>query len=209
MSFRTVTMWMAVLTAGVTTTPVSAKGIDFDFKDPKGVNSIAFVLDSMLEPIMGLASGITGTVVFDPEKPDEMKGKIVVEVKSLQFRNSGMTTALQGDEWLDMKKNPEISFDMKKVEKVEKKPDASMEMQVSGDFTCKGVTKPMTIPVKLSFLRGKASERMSKAKGDLLVLRSTFTIKRSVFGIKPDMEKNVVADDIEVRVSIVGTALQK
>ncbi len=199
----------AMAAFGWSATIVSAKGIDFDFKDPKSVNTIAFVLDSMFEPFMGLATGITGTVTFDPAKPEDMKGKIVVAAKSLQFGNSGMTSSLQGEDMLNVKKNPDISFELKKVEKVEKKPDNSMEMQVAGEFTCKGVTKPMTLPVKVSFHKGKAGDRMKNAKGDLLVLRSTFTIKRSVFGIGSDGSKDIVADDIEVRVSIVGSALEK
>jgi len=213
MKLQTASVRRAFLAAmavfGLSATIVSAKGIDFDFKDPKGVNTIAFVLDSMFEPFMGLATGITGTVTFDPAKPEDMKGKIVVDAKSLQFGHSGMTGPLQGEDWLNVKKNPDISFELKKVEKVEKKPDNSMEMQVAGEFTCKGVTKPMTLPVKLNFHKGKAGERMKNAKGDLLVLRSTFIIKRSVFGIHPEGGKEIVADDIEVRVSIVGSGLEK
>lgn len=200
----------AVMAAiGCSATIASAKGIDFDFKDPKGVNTISFVLDSMFEPFMGIATGVTGTVTFDPAKPEDTKGKIVVDAKSLQFSNKGMASSLQGEDWLNVKKNPDITFELKKVEKVEKKPDNSMEMQVAGEFTVKGVTKPMTLPVTVHFHKGKAGERMQKAKGDLLVLRSTFTIKRSVFGIHPEGGKEIVADDIEVRVSIVGVALEK
>ena len=80
---------------------------------------------------------------------------------------------------------------------------------VVGDFECKGVTKEMVVPIKITYLRGQLKKRMRRGKGDLLVLRSAFTIKRSDFGIKPDMGPDTVAEDIEVRVSIVGAARRK
>ena len=54
---------LSILTIAAT---ASAASDEFDFKDPKGVNAIYFVLDSELEPIMGMATGISGTVTFDP-----------------------------------------------------------------------------------------------------------------------------------------------
>ena len=40
---------------------------EFDFKDSKRVNSLSFFLDSELEPIMGVASGISGKISYDPK----------------------------------------------------------------------------------------------------------------------------------------------
>ncbi len=52
----------------------SAAADKFDFKDPKGVNAIYFVLDSELEPIMGMATGISGTVNPGPPLPNDAVG---------------------------------------------------------------------------------------------------------------------------------------
>ena len=57
-----------------------AAPLTFDFKDPKGVNNAVFKLDAPLEAINGSASGVSGTVTFDAEKPGDTKGKIVIEV---------------------------------------------------------------------------------------------------------------------------------
>ena len=67
-----------------------------------------------------------------------------------------------------------------------------------------GVTKELTIPVEITYLPGKLPQRMHRGKGDLLVLRARFTIKRSEFDINPSTPGSVVADDIELRASIVG-----
>jgi polyisoprenoid-binding protein YceI len=54
---------------------ISAAPIDFDFKDPKGVNNIVFKTDAVVESINGTASGISGNVTFDPENPARRKAK--------------------------------------------------------------------------------------------------------------------------------------
>jgi len=182
---------------------------EFDFKDPKGVNSIAFILDSTLEPIMGVASGVSGTVSFDPAQPKSTAGTITVEASSLHIANKGMKDSLQGTDWLDAKKHPQIEFKVKAVKAAKKEGDNTWELQVVGDFTCKGVTKTITVPVKAHYLKDKMSSRSQKKEGDLLVLRSKFNIKRKDFNIKADMGNDVVAEEIQLHVSIVGGSPKK
>lgn len=105
---------------------------------------------------------------------------------------------------MDVAKHPTIEFSFKSVTKVEKSADKTASMTVVGEMTLKGVTKEIVVPVHATFLPDRMGNRMRGAKGDLLVLRSTFTISRKAFGIKPNMGSDVVADEIEVRVSIVG-----
>ena len=50
--------------------PVYSKVNQFDFKDPKGVNSILFHLDAPLESISGSGNDISGSVHFDSSKPE-------------------------------------------------------------------------------------------------------------------------------------------
>jgi polyisoprenoid-binding protein YceI len=189
--------------------PAFGEASEFDFKDPKGVNCIAFTLDSLLEPFSGVASGVSGKVKFDPANPQATAGKISVETKSLHLDNKGMKDTLLGPDWLDAQKNPKIEFTVKKVTEAKKTAEDVYDLTVVGDMTCKGVTKELTVPVKLSYLPGKLSERSGKLSGDLLVLRSNFTMKRKDFDIKADMDGKVVAEDIEVRVSIAGHHAKK
>src|SRR5882724_10535445 len=90
----------------------SAAPLEFDFKDPKGVNNVVFKTDAPLESINGTATGVSGTVTFDPASPDAIKGKIVVEAKSLHVPNSTMQGHLQSDMWLDVAKFPTITFEV-------------------------------------------------------------------------------------------------
>jgi len=183
----------------------TARGAEFDFKDPKSVNSMSFVLDSLLEPIMGVASGVSGKVKFDPSDITKTTGKITVDAKTLYTPNTGMTKTLHGGDWLNVEKNPTIEFTVKSVKDVKKADDQMSAAMVTGDFSCNGVTKEITVPVTFAYLPGRAGDRVRGAKGDLLILRSTFDISRSDYKIKPG-GNDVVADKVEVRVSIVGMA---
>src|SRR5947208_9597847 len=90
----------------------------FDFKDPKGVNNAVFKLDAPLEAITGSANGISGTVTFDPENPGATKGKLSVASSSLHVPNSMMQGHLQGEQWMDVAKHPEITFEAKELKNV-------------------------------------------------------------------------------------------
>lgn len=195
----------AVVAGLLSLSTLRAGAAEFDFKDPKGVNAMSFVLDSLLEPIMGVASGVTGKVNFDPADVTKTTGKIVVDAKTLYTPNTGMTETLHGSDWLNIGKNPTIEFTVKSVKDVKKSEDGVSEAMVTGDFLCNGVTKELTVPVKFAHLPGRAGDRMRGAQGDLLILRSNFTISRAEFKIKPG-GNDVVADSVEIRVSIVGMA---
>jgi len=182
-----------------------AAPLTFDFKDPKGVNNAVFKLDAPLEAITGSANGITGTVTFDPENPGATKGKIVVAAASLHVPNSMMNEHLHGGQWLDAAKQPEITFEAKSLKNVKTTGD-NTSADVTGTFTVKGVAKEVTAPIKLTYLKGKLGERVPKMNGDLLVIRSTFTIKRSDFGINPSAPQDKVSDEISINLSIAGAS---
>ena len=195
------TLWTCI---GALGTQALAASTEFDFNDPKGVNAIAFVLDSKLEPIIGFASGISGTVQFDPSAPEKMSGQIEIQSESVRLTSKRMQEVLHSEDWMDVKQFPTIKFVIESVKDVKKASDGVSELTAQGKLTCKGVTHDFTAPVKATYLKGALGKRMRGAEGDLLVLRSTFTISRKKFNIKPGMGPDTVADDIEVRVSIVG-----
>jgi len=197
---------LTILLAGLSlTTTALAAPETFDFKDPKGINNAGFKLDAPLEAINGTASGVSGTVVFDPENPAATKGKIVVAAATLTLPNSMQQGHMRSDKWMDVAKYPEISFDAKELKNVKTEGDVTTADAV-GTFTCKGVSKDMTIPVKLTFLKDKLSQRLPSLKGDLLVIRSNFKINRSDFNINPGQFEDKVSEEIELALSIAGAS---
>ena len=177
----------------------------FDFKDPKGINNAGFKLDAPLESINGTASGVSGTVTFDPQNPAGTTGKIIVAANTLSLPNSMQQGHMRSDIWMDVAKYPEISFEAKELKNVKTEGDVTTA-DAAGTFTCKGVAKEMTVPVKLTYLKDKLSQRMPNMKGDLLVIRSNFSIKRSDFNLNPGQMEDKVSEEIELTLSIAGAA---
>jgi polyisoprenoid-binding protein YceI len=177
----------------------------FDFKDPKGINNAGFKLDAPLESINGSASGISGTVTFDPENPGATKGKIVVATSSLMVPNSMQRGHMLGAQWLDAQKNPEISFESKEFKNVKTDGDTTTA-DVVGTFTLKGISKDITVPVKLTYMKDKLGDRVPNQKGDLLVIRAAFSIKRGDYNINPGKFEDKVSDEINLTLSIAGAS---
>jgi polyisoprenoid-binding protein YceI len=194
---------LAAVAASVYAAPQS-----FDFKDAKGVNNAVFKLDAPLEAINGVANGVTGTVTYDPANPGATKGKIVVDAKSLTTPNKMMNEHMAGPMWLDVAKYPEISFDVKELKNVKTTGDNTTADAV-GIFSLHGVEKEMTVPVKLTYLKDKLSARMPNMKGDLLVVRANFTLKRTDFKINAGNGEDKVANEIELSLSVAGASVAK
>lgn len=184
-----------------------AAPISFDFKDPKGVNAIQFHLDSLLEPIAGTAGGVSGSVSFDPANPGATTGKIVVAAKSLTVPNAMMTEHLHDKNWLDVATYPEITFEVTRLSEVKTNGNETTAT-ATGNFTLRGVTKEISVPVKITHLAGAFGKRINKPeiKGDLLVIRGEFTINRGDFGIQPGKNEDKVNPVIKLTLGIVGSA---
>jgi len=182
-----------------------AAPLEFDFKDPKGVNNVVFKTDAPLESINGVATGISGRVTFDPDNPGAVKGKIIVQASSLHLGNPMQKEHLHSDKWLDVAKYPEIAFEVESAKNVKTQGNVTTA-DVTGKFSLHGVTKTITVPVKMTFLKDQLKARIPDKDGDLLVIRATFKIKRSDFGINPGQGEDKVSDDIELNLSIAGAA---
>jgi polyisoprenoid-binding protein YceI len=176
----------------------------YDFSDPKQVNTIAFNLDSVLEPFAGLAYGVAGKVTFDPDQPESLSGAIAVPAGLVLVPNADMLRTLQGEEWLDAANHPEILFTIRKVQKAEKKGPREFLLQVEGELKIRGKAKNLLVPISVTHLPDQVRERGGGREGDLLALRSAFTIRRSDFDIKPAISVKKVAEEVTIRSAIVG-----
>lgn len=194
--------------AGFTVISAVAAPQTFDFKDPKGVNAIQFHLDSVLEPINGTASAVSGKVEFDAADVAATKGEIDVAASSLKVSNDTMTEHLLSAGWVDAETHKDISFAFASLTDVKPAGENKWSATANGKFTLRGVTNEVSVPVTLSYLPGKAGSRVGKPElgGDLLVVRGSFSISRADYGIKPGQNEDKVAPAIQLTFGLVGTA---
>ena len=199
--------WIACLILPALTLPALAAPETFDFKDPKDGNKIEFKLDAPMEKIAGTANAVSGTVTFDPQNPGSTRGKIVVATASMTVPNGMQTSIMRGHQWLDAGKYPEITFEVKDLSNVKTEKDKTTA-DVAGVFTLHGVSKEVTFPVEMKYLKDKLGEHLGGSqKGDMLVITSTnFSIKRADYNIMPGKNLDKVADTIKLTLGVAGAA---
>ncbi len=184
---------------------VKAKGNQtFTFEDKGGRNQAIFYSRTILEDITGISNDIKGSISFDVENVSKtLKGKVSVTVKSIKTGISLRDEHLTSSDWLNAEKFPEISFEIKKVNNIVEKKENKVVLNVSGDFTLKGVTKGVSSDFTLVYLDENEQTKM-RAAGDLINVRGKFSIKLSDFNIKGKAIPSKVSDEIEIEVNIVG-----
>jgi len=201
------TRWIALILGPALALPVLPAPETFDFKDPKNGNKFEFKLDAPMEKIAGTANDISGTVIFDPQNPGATRGKIAVATASLMVPNALQTTTMRGSQWLDAARYSQITFEAKELKNLKTNGD-NTTADVVGTFTLHGVSKELTIPVEMKYLKDKLGERLGgNQKGDILVITSTnFSIQRSDFNIMPGKNLDKVADTINLILGVAGAS---
>ena len=114
-----------------------------------GKSRATFVSDAPLETMTGKTSKVTGTLTVDPIDITKTTGEFKVPVKSIRTGSDLRDEHLQGDGWLDAKKNPFIHFEISEVVlgkrgNKELKQGKDTKVEVKGKFTAHGVTQYVT-----------------------------------------------------------------
>lgn len=178
--------------------------VAFDFKDPKNVNNVIFQMDAPLESINGSGDAISGVVHFDPENPSSTKGQINLDAASLHVGNPVLKEHIHGTDWMNVKKYPNIIFKLTKLENV-RKQGIDVLADAKGKMTIRNVTIEMSAPVKITYLKGMLEKR-NRVPGDLLIIRSKFSVKRDQFDIRAGEKLEKVANEIELSLNVAGAA---
>ena len=96
----------------------------------------------MVSNVRGEFSKLSGTVQFDPEKPENSTVEAAIDVASINTRDPQRDTHLKSADFLDVEKFPTMTFRSKKIEV------NSGGGKVTGDLTIHGVTREITLDVE-------------------------------------------------------------
>jgi polyisoprenoid-binding protein YceI len=141
--------------------------------------------------IYGRFNNFSGAFTFDDQNPAASSLTMEVQVQSLDTGNPKRDGHLKTPDFFNAAQFPTMSFKSTKMKALDEKT-----YEVTGDLTLHGVTQPVTVRL----------ERIGAGKGMQGEFRtgweSTFTIKRSDFGMKYMLQG--VSDEVRVTVAVEG-----
>lgn len=139
----------------------------------------------------GQFNDFSGEFSYDAENPAASKASVVINTASLDTNHAKRDEHLRGDEFLDVKKYPQIKFTSTSFS-----PEGDNAGTLHGDLTLHGVTKPVAIKVT------KIGEGDDPWGGYRAGFSGYVAINRSDFGV--DKNLGPASEKIEITLSVEG-----
>ncbi|MBP7147295.1 MAG: YceI family protein [Acidobacteria bacterium] len=162
-------------------------------------SSVVFSIRHFVSQVQGRFGEFQGALVYDEANPSASSVEFTVQTASIDTDNAKRDDHLRSTDFFDAEKNPTISFRSTKVA-----ADGKDGLLVTGDLTLKGVTKSVTVPVKV--LGVMDAGKMGRRAG----FAGTFTVNRKDYGITwnraLDQGGFLLGDDVAITVNIEAAA---
>jgi polyisoprenoid-binding protein YceI len=137
----------------------------------------------------GRFNGPQGTFSYDEQDPSKSSFQVAVKAKDFDSGNMKRDQHVRGPDFLNAQEFPDIKFKSKSV-----KPAGDNKLEVSGDLTMHGQTKPVTATL----------EKIGSA-GGRVGFEGVLDVKRSDFGIKGVQG---VGDEVRLIIAFEGQKAQ-
>jgi len=89
--------------------------------------------------LTGRFNSFSGDYQYDPDNLSNSKINVIIDTKSVNTNHAERDKHLRSDDFLNVKKHPESSFVSTSI------TGTDADMQIKGNFTLNGVTKPIVI----------------------------------------------------------------
>jgi len=168
---------------------------------------VYFESDAPLEKIKGQSNKVVGYAVVSPGSSGMIvAGEWHLPVESMKtgikLRDHHLTTK----DWLDAESFPEIVFQIRNVTDVKEVKKtaafASYTATLVGDMTLHGETHSISIPKSTITLMNESDATRKVAPGNLMAIRSKFSVKLSDYGVSHPVIGKKVADEVALDVSL-------
>jgi polyisoprenoid-binding protein YceI len=137
----------------------------------------------------GRFGAFDATLTLDPKAPAKSKLTVVIDIASIDSDVAALDATLKGQQWLDAAQFPTATFRSTNVT-----PAGAGRARVAGMLTLHGVTKPVTLDVRL---HGAGMNPLAKA--ETIGFDATATIKRSEFGVATFLP--AISDAVKLTIS--------
>jgi polyisoprenoid-binding protein YceI len=188
---RTTRMFLAAALVLAVLAPAFAAGYKIDAVH----TTVLFSVRHIFTDVQGKFQKFDGAIEYDPANQAAASVQFTVDAASIDTNNEKRDGHLRSPDFFDAAKFPTLSFKSTKV--VAKGKDM---LEVTGDFTMRGVTKSITVPVKV--LGVLDSKDFGKKAG----FSTSFTINRKDYGITwnkvMDVGGALLGDDVKIEISV-------
>lgn len=142
--------------------------------------------------IYGQFTQMSGQFALDEANPSESTFDITIHADSVNTHVDKRDAHLKSPDFLNAKQYPTIHF-----QSISVKPAGPGKLEVTGNLTLHGVTRPLTLPVEV-LGKGEMPKGTPRAG-----VETIFTIKLSDFEIKG--VPGATADELKLMVAVEGT----
>jgi polyisoprenoid-binding protein YceI len=139
--------------------------------------------------VYGRFDTFSGDFVFDPNDPTKDSVNLGINTDSVDSNFPDRDKHLKSPDFLNSKQFPTATFKSTSFKKVDEK-----NYEVSGNFTLRGITKPVTVAVQVI---GSGPGPKGETR---LGTESTVTLKRSDFDVKGFLP--AVTDDVQLKIAL-------
>jgi polyisoprenoid-binding protein YceI len=162
--------------------------------DPSG-STIGFAVHQFLGTTHGKFTKFSGKIEIDREHPENSSVTAQIDVRSIDTRTKKRDDHLRSPEFFNVEKFPQMTFKSRSVKRI-----GSESGDIVGDLTMHGVTKPITLHVKLLTPISDTSRTRWSVTTDPIVRRDFNLVfapaSESISGISQSVAINI---EIEAR----------
>jgi polyisoprenoid-binding protein YceI len=127
---------------------------------------------AMVTKVRGAFNELEGTAVVDGDDVSRSTATVTIQVGSIDTRNAQRDEHLRSNDFLAIDEYPEITFVATEVT-----PTGPTSLDVTGDLTVRGVTRPVTVPFEFE---GAATDPFGNLRAGF---EGSVVINRKDYGI--------------------------
>jgi len=181
----------------VLTAPVVRAAETFDIDHVH--SSVTFKIRHLVSNVVGRFGDFAGKIAVDHEDMTKSAVEFTIQATSIDTDNENRDNHLRSGDFFAVDSFPQWSFKSTKMEKA-----GLNSYNVSGDFTLRGVTKPITVPVDvLGFTPGPNG-------GTMAGFETSFKINRKDYGVQwnkaLDAGGFILGDEVQVTINVEAGA---
>jgi polyisoprenoid-binding protein YceI len=198
-------MALTTFLTALTTVHAGAKPVKFTINDPTGRDIVSFSSVAPLEMVQGNTSRVLGNVTIDDSldlSRMPLEAQFDVDLRTLDtgiaMRNEDMR-----DDFLETTKYPLANFTLKSLKSPPKLTPGKTERLIArGEFTLHGHTKPMIVPVDVTYFPSSAQTQTKVRDANLIQISAEFPIIFEEWEIKrPQILFQKLADLVQVKLN--------